>query len=61
VLGQLNVAGGNIHSIALNAAFAVAAADETCDGTRAAVLTAARQEYRKLQKPLAIQPLRQGA
>ncbi|GJL61817.1 MAG: ATPase [Nitrospirales bacterium] len=49
-LAQLNVAGGNIKSIALNAAF-LAANDGQSVGMRH-VLAAAQSEYDKLQKPL---------
>ncbi len=49
-LARLNVTGGNIHTIALNAAFASAH-----DGPQLSmphILKAARAEYRKLQKPI---------
>lgn len=52
-LGQLNVAGGNIRNIALNAAFL--AADEPEAGNQIQmrhVLRAARSEYAKLEKTL---------
>ncbi len=49
-LAQLNVAGGNIKSIALNAAFL--AADEGVPVRMAHVLRSARAEYAKLEKPL---------
>jgi hypothetical protein len=49
-LAQLNVAGGNITSIALNAAFL--AADEGVPVRMAHVLRSARAEYAKLEKPL---------
>ncbi len=52
-LGQLNVAGGNIRNIALNAAFL--AADDPAAGTQIQmrhVLRAARTEYAKLEKTL---------
>jgi hypothetical protein len=49
-LARLNVAGGNIRSIALNAAFLAADADEPVG--MAHLLRAARTEYAKLEKPL---------
>jgi hypothetical protein len=49
-LAQLNVAGGNIRNIALNAAFLAADADEPVRMRH--VLTAARAEYAKLDKVL---------
>ena len=49
-LARLNVAGGNIRNIALNAAFLAADADEPVCGAH--VLRAARAEYAKLEKPL---------
>jgi hypothetical protein len=49
-LAQLNVAGGNIRSIALNAAFLAADAAEPVRMEH--VLRAARAEYAKLEKPL---------
>jgi hypothetical protein len=49
-LARLNVAGGNIRNIALNAAFL--AADEGAAVGMAHVLRAARSEYAKLEKPL---------
>ena len=49
-LAQLNVSGGNIKSIAMNAAF-LAAADNAPLGM-GHVLRAARAEYAKLEKPL---------
>ena len=49
-LARLNVAGGNIRSIALGAAFA--AADEGRAVGMEHLLRAARAEYRKLEKPL---------
>ena len=45
-----NLTGGNIHSIALNAAFA--AAQSTSNVTMPIVLSAARMEFRKLEKPI---------
>ncbi|HEX6729783.1 MAG TPA: ATP-binding protein, partial [Pyrinomonadaceae bacterium] len=49
-LARLNVAGGNIRSIALNAAFLAADADEPVRMTH--LLRAARSEYTKLEKSL---------
>jgi hypothetical protein len=49
-LAQLNVAGGNIRNIALNAAFLAADAGEPVRMTH--LLRAARSEYSKLEKPL---------
>jgi ATP-dependent 26S proteasome regulatory subunit len=49
-LAKLNVAGGNIRNIALNAAFL--AADENQAVTMRHVLSAARSEYAKLEKPI---------
>ena len=49
-LAQLNVAGGNIRNIALNAAFLAAGASEPVG--MAHLLRAARSEYSKLEKPL---------
>jgi SpoVK/Ycf46/Vps4 family AAA+-type ATPase len=49
-LAQLNVAGGNIRNIALNAAFLAADADEPVRMTH--LLRAAQAEYTKLEKPL---------
>jgi SpoVK/Ycf46/Vps4 family AAA+-type ATPase len=49
-LGQLNIPGGNIRSIALNATFLAADASEPV-GMRH-VLRATRAEYAKLEKPL---------
>jgi SpoVK/Ycf46/Vps4 family AAA+-type ATPase len=49
-LAQLNVAGGNIRNIAMNAAFLAADAGEPV--RMAHVLSAARSEYSKLEKPL---------
>jgi len=50
VLARLNVAGGNIRNIAVNAAFLAAAAGERV--SMAHVARAARSEYAKLDKPL---------
>jgi hypothetical protein len=49
-LARLNVAGGNIRNIALNAAFLAADADEPVGMIH--LLRAARSEYAKLEKPL---------
>ena len=49
-LALLNIPGGNIRNIALNAAFL--AADESSPVRMAHVLRAARTEYAKLEKPL---------
>lgn len=50
LLSRLSVAGGNIRSIALNAAYAAADADEPV--TMRHLLRATRSEYAKLEKPL---------
>jgi hypothetical protein len=47
-LARLNISGGNIHSIALNAAFLAAQNGQTV--TMPTLLTAARAELRKLEK-----------
>jgi hypothetical protein len=49
-LAQLNVAGGNIRNVAMNAAFL--AADSDTPVCMAHILQAARSEYEKLEKPL---------
>jgi ATPase family associated with various cellular activities (AAA) len=49
-LAKLNVAGGNIRNIALNAAFMAAAANEPIQMVH--ILEAARGEYLKLERPL---------
>jgi ATPase family protein associated with various cellular activities (AAA)/winged helix domain-containing protein len=49
-LARFNVSGGNIHSIALNAAFA--AAERNGPVTQGLLLSAIRTELRKLDKPL---------
>ena len=49
-LSRLSISGGNIRSIALNAAFAAADADEPVRMPH--LLRAARLEYEKLEKPL---------
>jgi SpoVK/Ycf46/Vps4 family AAA+-type ATPase len=49
-LAQLNVPGGNIRNIAMNAAFLAAEADEPVRMIH--LLNAARNEYAKIEKPL---------
>jgi len=49
-LSRLSISGGNIRSIALNAAFTAAGADEPVRMNH--LLSAARLEYEKLEKPL---------
>ena len=49
-LAKLNVAGGNVHTIVLNAAFAAANAGTPV--TMPLLLDAARIELRKLEKPI---------
>jgi len=49
-LAQFNLTGGNIHSIALNAAFLAAQNDEYV--TMNHVMQAVRTEFRKLDKPI---------
>ncbi|NEO21305.1 MULTISPECIES: ATP-binding protein [unclassified Moorena] len=49
-LGQLNIAGGNIRNIALNAAFLAAAADEAVN--MELIYEATKREYLKLKKML---------
>lgn len=56
LLARLNIAGGNIRNIALNAAFLAADAGEPVRMTH--VLSAARSEYQKLEKPLTDTELR---
>ena len=48
-LARLNLAGGNIHSVAINAAFLAARENGTV--TMPLVLSAARDEFRKLERP----------
>jgi AAA+ superfamily predicted ATPase len=48
-LARLNLAGGNIHSVAINAAFLAARKDGPV--TMPLVLSAARDEFRKLERP----------
>ena len=50
LLAQLNLAGGNIRSVALNAAFLAADAEEPVRMSH--LLRAARSEYAKLERPL---------
>lgn len=49
-LAHFNITGGNIHSIALNAAFLAAQSNSKI--TMTIVLAAARTEFRKLEKPI---------
>jgi SpoVK/Ycf46/Vps4 family AAA+-type ATPase len=49
-LGRLNLTGGSIHNIALNAAFLAAQAGTAV--TMSVVLQAARSEFRKLERPI---------
>jgi hypothetical protein len=49
-LGRLSLTGGNIHSIALNAAFLAAQANEPV--TMNLIFAAARTEFRKLDRPV---------
>ncbi|MGI8587621.1 MAG: ATP-binding protein [Chloroflexia bacterium] len=49
-LSRINLAGGSIHVIAINAAFLAAQADTPV--TMHLVLAAARAEYRKLERPI---------
>jgi hypothetical protein len=49
-LARFNITGGNIHSIALNAAFLAAQAGTAV--TMSLVLNAARAEFRKLERPI---------
>jgi hypothetical protein len=49
-LARLNVTGGSIHNIALNAAFLAAQAETPV--TMPLILEAARTEFRKLEKPI---------
>ncbi len=49
-LARFNITGGNIHSIALNAAFMAAQSSSTV--SMPIVLAAARAEFRKLDKPI---------
>jgi len=49
-LAKLNITGGSVHNIALNAAFLAAQAGTPV--TMALILTAARTEFRKLERPV---------
>lgn len=49
-LARFNLTGGSIHNIALNAAFL--AAQKGTSVTMPLVLTAAREEFRKLERPI---------
>jgi SpoVK/Ycf46/Vps4 family AAA+-type ATPase len=49
-LARLNLTGGSIHNVALNAAFLAAASGLSV--TMPIVLEAARTEFRKLEKPI---------
>ena len=49
-LAKLNITGGSVHNIALNAAFLAAQAGTPV--TMASILTAARTEFRKLERPV---------
>ena len=49
-LARLNLTGGNIHSIALNAAFLAAQAGTPVG--MSLILSAARAEFRKLERPI---------
>lgn len=48
-LAKLNLTGGNIHNVAMNAAFL--AAQQNSEITMPLILNAARTEYRKLERP----------
>ena len=49
-LARFNLSGGNIHSVALHAAFL--AAERATPVTAPLILTAVRSELRKLEKPI---------
>lgn len=51
-LAKLNLTGGSIHNIALNAAFLAAQAGPDAKVTMPALLEAARIEFRKLERPV---------
>lgn len=51
-LASLNLTGGSIHNVALNAAFLAAAQEEESVVTMPLVLAAARAEFRKLERPI---------
>jgi SpoVK/Ycf46/Vps4 family AAA+-type ATPase len=58
-LARFNLSGGNIHSIALNAAFAAASDNDAVDMPR--MLAAVRAELRKLGRPVDEADFRVGA
>jgi len=49
-LARLNITGGHIHNIALNAAFLAAGAGTPV--TMPLILDAARSEFRKIERPI---------
>ena len=49
-LATFDLSGGNIHSVALNAAFAAAAGGPDAKVTMALLLDAVRSEFRKLDR-----------
>ena len=51
-LARLELTGGSIHNVALNAAFMAAHAGKGSKVTMALVLSAARAEFRKLERPI---------
>jgi hypothetical protein len=51
-LARLNLSGGSIHNIALNAAFLAAHEDPQAGVTMQQILTAARDEFTKLERPI---------
>lgn len=51
-LARLNLTGGSIHNVALNAAFRAAQAGSDSQVTMPLVLEAARSEFRKLERPI---------
>jgi ATPase family associated with various cellular activities (AAA) len=51
-LARLNLSGGSIHNIALNAAFLAAHEDPKAGVTMQQILTAARDEFTKLERPI---------
>jgi SpoVK/Ycf46/Vps4 family AAA+-type ATPase len=51
-LAKLNMVGGNIHSVALNAAFLAARKGPRAPVTTELVLKAARDEFHKLERPI---------
>jgi len=58
-LSRMSVTGGNIHTIALNAAFAAAGNGRKIDMGH--LIDATRSEYRKLQKPITANEFRHDA